>query len=79
MHLPIKHPDTTSQRPKVKARLLLDGIPAKVYESLEEMRVRLSGLRKRGDMRSVERILYAHDDTNASGQKGHHRNNPASD
>lgn len=68
------HPVVSSgPRPKVKATLLVDGIPVRVCESLEEMRVRLSGLRKRGDKRSVERILYDQDDTRARARKSYQR------
>lgn len=45
-------------RPKETRR---DGITR--CESLEEMNVRLSHLRKRGDYRSADRILASQDDT----------------
>jgi hypothetical protein len=52
------HPITPSgPRPKVKATLLVDGIPVKFCESPMEMQVRLLRLRKRGDQRAPERII----------------------
>ena len=64
-------------RPKVKA-VRQEGFPVKVCESLEEMRVRVDGLRKPGDRRSAERILFDLDDTNARNWKGH-RNGSANE
>lgn len=66
-------PIAAHPRPKVKATFLVDGIPVRVCESLEEMQIRLSGLRRPGDTRSVERILYATDDTRAWARKGFRR------
>lgn len=68
------HPDNPGQRPKVKATLMVDGIPVRVCESLEEMNVRLSHLRKRGDLRSADRILADQDDTRARARMNFHRN-----
>lgn len=57
-------------RPKLKTIRIENGVKVSVCESLEEMNIRISGLRKRGDKRSADRILADYDDTRARAQKG---------
>lgn len=68
------HPIDPGPRPTERTIGTEHGVRLVRCESLEEMHVRVAGLRHPGDNRSVERILYAHDDTRAKGWRSYRDN-----